>query len=130
MKPWEEILLMLHRRILVADDDGATREALAEFLESEGYEVCLAKDGGEAIGLFPSFKPDLVLTDLHMPVLTGEQVLARLRETSPNTPVMIITARPTMDARREAERLGAANFLNKPLKLTDVLARIDELIPR
>jgi DNA-binding response OmpR family regulator len=101
---------------------------LAEFLASEGYEVRLAKDGGEAMALFASFQPDLVMTDLHMPVLDGEQVLARIRSVSPDTPVMIITAHPSVDAQSESDRLGAANFLNKPLRLVDVLARIDELI--
>lgn len=112
------------KRILVADDDQATRETLLELLTDEGYEVAVAADGHKAVALLSSFLPDLVLTDFNMPGLDGMDVLAHVKKVSPATPVLIFTADTTIDAQRKADALGVQDYLNKPLDLTDLLTRI------
>jgi CheY-like chemotaxis protein len=115
---------MTKKRILVIDDEQISREGVGEVLREEGYEVTLAVDGQEAIALLPSFRPDLVLTDLRMPGLDGFGVLNHVKNLSPATPVMIFTADTTIDAQRTAKRLGAQGYINKPLNFDDMLVQI------
>ena len=121
---------MAKKRILIADDDQVSREAVGEFLQEEGYEVALAADGQEVLDLVPLFQPDLVLTDLDMPNLNGIGVLARVRLTAPSLPVMIFTAQTDIGARREAEKLGACDYLNKPLDFRDAMRRIRQTLSK
>jgi DNA-binding response OmpR family regulator len=115
---------MTKKRILVVDDDQMSREGVAEALTDEGYEVAVAADGQQAIALLPAFLPDLILTDLRMPGLDGLGVLTHVKNVSPTTPVMIFTADTTIDAERTAKRVGAQDYINKPLNFDDMLARI------
>ena len=115
---------MKKKRILVADDDHATREALLDLLTEECYDVAVAADGQEAVTLLSSFQPDLVLTDFNMPGLDGIGVLAHVKNVYPTTPVIIFTADTAIDAQRKAQALGVQDYLNKPLNLTDTLERI------
>lgn len=115
-------------RVLVADDDEVTREALGEVLREEGYDVALAADGLQAVALLPTFRPDVVLTDLSMPGLGGVGVVARVRELTPLVPVFIITAHSVIDAEREARELGVQGYLNKPLSFDDMLEKLTRLI--
>ena len=118
----------LKKRILVADDDRVTREAVEDFLTDEGYEVAVAADGHEAVALLSSFLPDLVLTDLNMPGLDGADVLVQVKNVSPSTPVIIFTAETAIDAQRKAHALGVQDYLNKPLSLDEVLERIERAL--
>lgn len=119
---------MIKKRILVADDDQATREAVEDFLTDEGYEVAVAADGHEAVALLSSFMPDLVLTDLNMPGLNGTDVLAHVKNVCPTTPVIIFTAETTIDAQRKAHALGVQDYLNKPLILDEMLERLERAL--
>ncbi|HXG21715.1 MAG TPA: response regulator [Methylomirabilota bacterium] len=116
--------MAIQKRILVVDDDQISREGVAEVLSDEGYEVAVAADGHEAIALLASFHPDLVLTDLRMPGLDGVGVLQHIKHVSPATPVIIFTAHVLIDAQREAQRLGAQDYLNKPLDFDEMLRRV------
>lgn len=115
---------MEKKRILVADDDQSTREALLDLLTDEDYDVAVAANGQEAVAQLASFQPDLVLTDFNMPGLDGMDVLAHVKHVYPATPVIIFTADTAIDARRKAQALGVQDYLNKPLDLTDTLERI------
>ncbi len=110
--------------ILVVEDDTVTRETVGSVLEDEGYRVLLAQNGTNALVKFAKDIPDLVLTDLNMAGGDGFMVLNHVRETKPGLPVIIFTADQTHEAKREAQRLGAADFINKPVDLDDMLARI------
>jgi len=118
---------MVKIRILVVDDDETTRETLVEVLQDEGYEVALAADGLEAAAILSTYQPDLVLTDLHMPRLDGMNLLTHVKNVYPNTPVIIFTAHATLDFKREARRLGARDYLNKPLNFEAMLVRIAQV---
>jgi len=117
-----------HRRVLVVDDDAHSRDAVAQILGEEGYDAAVASDGEEACSLLASWRPDLVLTDLHMPRLDGRGLLQRVHSVLPGTPVIILSARGVAEAGRLTEGMGAAGFLAKPVRVDDLLARIRDLI--
>ncbi len=103
--------------ILVIDDEKNIREGLAMALEDEGYEV-LAADNGKT-GLEKALKEevDLVITDLKMPEVSGEEVLRHVISKTPGVPVIVLTGHGTVETAVEAMRMGAYDFLTKPLDL-------------
>jgi CheY-like chemotaxis protein len=111
------------RRILVADDDLRSRDAVAGILAEEGYDVAVAADGQEASGLISSWCPDLVVTDLDMPRLDGRGLLRRVRQLRPGTPVIVLSAHDEIGAGTEIE-----GFFSKPVELDRLLARIRDLV--
>ena len=102
------------RKILVIDDDISFRRVLEYNLQEEGYEVLTAAAGDEGLRLFDEHGPDLVITDMKMPGMDGLQVLKEIRELSPETLVIIITAFGAVDAAVEAMKLGAYDYITKP----------------
>ncbi len=107
--------------ILVLDDDRGFRGLLSTILRGEGYEVEEAATLATALGLAASKQYHLVLTDLRLPDGDGLDLLRHLRETSPQTPVIVITAFGTVESAVEAMKLGAADYLGKPLASPDEL---------
>ena len=104
-------------RILVIDDEKNIREGLQMALEDEGYEVLTAEDG--AIGLQTALSEvmDLVITDLRMPGIGGQEILRRVTSETPGVPVIVLTGHGTVETAVEAMRMGAYDFLTKPLDL-------------
>ena len=117
-----------HRKVLVVDDDARARSAVARILAEEGYDATVAADGEEATGLLASWRPDLVLTDLHMPRLDGTGLLQRVNRLLPGTPVIIVSARGEAEAVRLTSGRGASAYFPKPLPVEALLVRIRELI--
>jgi len=111
-------------RVLLVDDDGQIREAIATLLSSQGYEVMAAGDGEEAWTRFCAGAPNLVLTDVVMPKLDGIALMERIRERDPDIPILLLTAHGTVDMAITAMRLGAADFITKPFAVKDLLGRI------
>jgi DNA-binding NtrC family response regulator len=111
--------------ILLVEDRDPLRRLLARALADEGYEVAGAATGGEAVRLLGERPFDLVLTDLKLPDISGLAVLAVAREKQPRVPVVVLTGYGTVGAAVEAMKLGAYDFLEKPLELPD-LARLVE----
>ncbi len=106
--------------ILVADDDPHIRRLVAEILHDEGYPVLTAADGQQALVLIRTRAPALVLLDLQMPLLSGWEVLDRLRAEGIHVPVVFMTA--AYRARAEAQRHEADGFLAKPFEVDELLA--------
>jgi DNA-binding NtrC family response regulator len=102
-------------RILIVDDEPETRAPFAELLERWGHQVAQTADGHEALKLVAELHPDLIVSDLVMPKLDGLQLVRALREEQPDTPVVIITGRGTIDVAVEAVREGVFDFVEKPL---------------
>jgi DNA-binding NtrC family response regulator len=102
------------QKILIIDDDTSLRRVLEYNLQEEGYRVLAAADGAEGLSLFDGEQPDLVITDLKMPGVSGFQVLAAVKERSPQTPVMVITAFGAVETAVEAMKLGAYDYITKP----------------
>jgi DNA-binding NtrC family response regulator len=114
--------------ILVAEDQESARESLVELLLGEGYEVHDAADGTTAISLIDKLDLDVVLTDLMMPGADGIAVMKHVRDVSPQTLVMIMSAHATVETAIEAIRLGAQDYLLKPLLFAEVLRKIQHLM--
>ncbi len=103
-------------KILLAEDNDLSRENLTELLTEEGYEVEAVKDGREAMDAFPCAKYDLVITDLKMPHVDGLQLLKFIKEINPENIVIMITGHATVDNAVNAMRIGAFDYITKPLK--------------
>jgi two-component system response regulator PilR (NtrC family) len=110
--------------ILVAEDQLSARESLCEVLRDNGYDVYEAPDGATAIKLVNEINADLVLTDLRLPGHNGLAVLQHVREVSPKTLVILMTAHASVESAVEAIRLGAQDYIIKPLIIDDVLRKI------
>ena len=107
-------------RLLVVDDEKNIREGLAAGLELAGYEVVTAADGNEALKRFLKGDIDLVISDLKMPGLSGVELLERIQAEIPGTPVMLLTGHGTVETAVEAMRLGAWDFLTKPVNIDHI----------
>ena len=114
--------------ILVVEDQESARESLVDLLNGEGFEVHAAADGRAGIELVDQYDLDLVLTDLAMPGADGIAVLRHIREISPQTLVILMTAHATVETAVEAIRLGAQDYLLKPLIFEDVLRKVQHLM--
>ena len=108
-------------RILVADDEAGLREFITDCLELDEHTVVAAKDGKEAAKLLDERGFDLVLTDLKMPGLDGMAVLRKVRAEQPEVEVIVMTAHGTVDNAVEAMKLGAFEYLQKPISGPDEL---------
>jgi DNA-binding NtrC family response regulator len=104
-------------RLLVVDDEKNIREGLAASLEMDGYEVVTAVDGDAGFKRFGKGDIDLVITDLKMPGLSGEELLRHITAESPGIPVIVLTGHGTVESAVEAMRRGAWDFLTKPVNL-------------
>lgn len=103
--------------ILIIDDEKNIREGLGAALEMEGYSVELASDGKIGLELVSRGDIDLIITDLRMPGISGEEVLAKVTAESPGLPVIVLTGHGSIDSAVNAMRAGAYDFLTKPLNL-------------
>lgn len=102
--------------ILIMDDAAFSRRMIRKALQKEGYEMLEAGNGREGLEMISTHNPDCVLTDLLMPDIDGFGVLRALHEQGSKTPVIVISADIQEWARSQCLELGAAGFINKPLK--------------
>ncbi|MBR1911079.1 MAG: sigma-54-dependent Fis family transcriptional regulator, partial [Treponema sp.] len=101
--------------ILIIDDEKNIREGLAANFEMEGYNVKTSSNGADGLELITKGDIDLVITDLRMPGISGEEVLAKVTSETPGVPVIILTGHGSIDSAVDAMRHGAYDFLTKPL---------------
>ena len=107
-------------QLLLVEDEASVREAFALRLTAQGYIVQTAGSGEDALTLLRSFEPDILVLDLVMPNLSGLDVLAQVKQTMPNLPVIVLTARGTVKDAVEAMRLGAFDFVAKSIDMDDL----------
>ena len=117
-------------RVLLAEDDRATRESIVRALELEGYAVEAVGDGAAALDALDGTPPDLVVLDLMMPNVDGLSVCRRLRARRDRTPILIVTARTEVSDRVSGLDAGADDYLPKPFALDELLARVRALLRR
>lgn len=110
--------------LLVIDDDREMRAILKDFLEQEGYRVIAELSGDNAIATVELERIDLVILDKEMPGMNGLDFLSFLRHRFPQTPVIFITAFGGPHVAEEAIRRGAARYLEKPFRVTDLLSAV------
>jgi two-component system nitrogen regulation response regulator NtrX len=115
-------------KILIIDDEEAIRSTLGQILEDEKYDVTLCQSGEEGLTTFAREDFDLVLLDIWLPGMDGMAVLERLKSVSPSTPVIMISGHGTVDTAVKATRLGAYDFMEKPLSLERVLLTVSHAL--
>jgi two-component system nitrogen regulation response regulator NtrX len=114
----------MRETILIIDDEEGIRTSLAGVLEDEGYTVQLAADGEEGLAMAREEMPDLVLLDIWMPGMDGLEVLQRLKAIYPGLTVVMISGHGTIETAVKSTRMGAQDFIEKPLSLEKVLLTI------
>ena len=111
-------------KIVLIEDEARIASFLRRGLVAEGFDVAVATDGREGLEVALEAESDLVLLDLVLPELSGEEVLARLREERPHLPVIVLSARDAISDRVTNLDAGADDYLVKPFSFTELLARI------
>ena len=120
----EKAVLMMAKKVLIVEDDSNIAELLNLYLEKEGFEPLVAKDGGKGVEQFRAFQPDLVLLDIMLPQLSGMEVLRRLRKEGVQLPVIMLTARDSVVDKVSGLDSGADDYITKPFAIEELLARI------
>ncbi|KRG12011.1 response regulator transcription factor [Lederbergia galactosidilytica] len=115
--------------ILIVEDEKSIREVLQSYFLKEGWQVYIASDGLEALHKIERFKLDVVLLDLMIPKMSGEDVCKRIRETS-KVPIMIISSKSREEDMINGLNIGADDYIVKPFRIKEVLARINALLRR
>ncbi len=121
----------MSKRLLIVDDEVEICEFLKSFFEDRDYKVATAHDGAGALEQVDRFKPNVVLLDIQMPGMDGLQALSKIKGLHPTMKVIMVTAVETQEKIEEAMRLGADNYITKPLSLEylekDVQDKIESL---
>ena len=117
-------------KILVIEDDKELLKGLIDNLTLEGYKVISAQDGERGLELVKKEHPDLIILDLMLPKLSGEEVCRTLREENNLTPIIMLTARGEESDKVKGLRLGADDYLTKPFSLLELFARIEAILRR
>jgi YesN/AraC family two-component response regulator len=116
------------RKLLLIDDEEGVRNILGLSLRNDGYNVLLAGDGRKGMELLKGEQPDIVLTDIKMPGMDGIEVLKKVKETRPETEVIVITGHGDMNLAIKSLQLDASDFITKPVSdeaLSIALARAE-----
>jgi len=116
------------KQILVVDDEERIRQSLNGVLKDEGYEVLEVKDGAQALKQIEVEPPDLILLDIWMPGMDGMETLERIKKQIPNLPVIMISGHANIELAVKATKLGAYDFIEKPLSLEKVLLAVNNAL--
>ena len=116
--------------VLIVDDEEGIRESLSGIFEDEGYDVITARSGEEALKILKEQNMDLILLDVWLPGIDGVQTLKEIKDIKPDIPVIMISGHGNIDLAVKATRMGAYDFLEKPLSLEKVLLDAKRAIER
>lgn len=108
-------------KVLIVEDEKTTREYLQKLLLSKSYECKIAANGQEALVIHDQFDPDIIISDIQMPTMSGLEMLEKIRTKKSDTIVIMTTAHSLEDNTIQALRLGANNYLKKPIQDDDIL---------
>jgi two-component system NtrC family response regulator/two-component system response regulator HydG len=117
-------------RVLVVDDEANAAAALEKLLRQDGYEVARANDGAAALNLLETFEADVVLTDLRMPGMDGLEVLAKVKDIRPDALVIVMTAYGTVKTAVQAVKMGAEDYLSKPIEVEELEVVLQKAIEK
>jgi DNA-binding response OmpR family regulator len=110
------------RAVLIAEDDPGISHMMRLVLEEEGFSVAIARDGEETLRLVESLTPGVVLLDLRLPILSGEEVISRLRATQTGSRPKILLTSASAKLKEIAAEMGADGFVAKPFDIDDLVA--------
>jgi len=116
-------------KILIIEDDSLIVDFLKMGLKPEGFLLEIATDGKTALDLFHSCSPDLIILDIRLPVMNGDEVCKRIRSES-NVPILVLSALDHIDDKAKLFKSGADDYLVKPFSFDELLLRIDALLRR
>jgi len=117
-------------KVLIVEDSKTTRLVLKRMLEKEGYAIYEAANGIEAIGIFSKDIPDVVMLDLNMPGMEGTQVMSELKKIDSSIPIIIVTSQGDMSTAVETMKLGAYDFLVKPVEAGKLIVTVKKAIEK
>lgn len=120
---------MYRPKILIVEDDYEIRHLMQSFLADNGYMVCTAANGVEALSVFRREKPAAVLLDIMLPYKNGDEVLSEIRREH-DTSVIIISAKGSVQTKVDVIRMGADDYITKPFDLDEVLVRLEAVLRR
>lgn len=116
--------------ILVVEDDENLRKLITAVLRRNRYNVLQAKDGGEAVTIAENNHVDLMICDIMLPVMDGYEVTKTIRESNKDMPILIVTARETLEDKRRGFAVGTDDYMVKPINMDEMLMRISALLRR
>ncbi len=121
---------MDQKKVLIVDDEIHIVHVVAIKLRNNGYEVISANNGAEAYDLACSFRPDIIVTDYQMPVMSGIELVAKLRENEnvKDIPVIMLTARSFAISKEQQESLQISDCLSKPFSPRELLINIEDIL--
>ena len=117
------------KKILIVEDEEKIAEAIEAYLKNSGYETSRASNGRDAITIFEKKMPDLVILDLMLPEISGEEVCRHIRRTS-RTPVIMLTAKVAENDRVQGLDIGADDYITKPFSPRELVARVAAILRR
>jgi DNA-binding response OmpR family regulator len=117
-------------KILIAEDELQTLKVLVKRLEQEGFVVSSAKDGKTCLSLINTYEYDCVILDIMMPFLDGLSILQSVRAKKISTPILLLTAKTSINDRVKGLELGADDYLTKPFSIEELIARVKVLLRR
>ena len=117
------------KKMLIAEDDSNIAVLLRLYMEKEGFEVTIAPDGGEAMRLYRTVRPHIILLDVMMPVMDGWQICNEIRRES-DVPIIMLTARGETDDKINGLESGADDYIVKPFEMREVIARVNAVMRR
>ena len=117
-------------KILLVEDEDSLAMVIQYNLEAEGYQVFRARDGKEGLDMFPTGQFDLVILDIMLPFHDGFFIAEKIRESTPQLPILIVTARAKVEDRIRGLEIGADDYMIKPFHLEELLARVKGMLRR
>jgi len=119
----------LDRKILVVEDEEKISEVIVSYLENSGYQAIVASSGEEALTLYSEHKPELIILDLMLPGISGEQVCETIRKTS-DVSIIMLTAKSDEEYIIGGLKLGADDYISKPFSPRQLMARVEAVLRR
>lgn len=116
--------------ILVVEDDASLRKMMSAYLTLNGFRTLVAGDGQAALDIMDSVLPDMVIADVMMPVMDGWELTREIRGAWPLMPIILVTARDSIEDKRTGFSAGADDYLTKPLDLDELLLHVNALLRR
>ena len=117
-------------RLLLVEDERKVSDLVARALRAESYAIDVAEDGQRGWELVQSYQYDLIILDLMLPQLPGEELLRRIRRTNPNVPILVLTARAATQDKVNNFEAGADDYLTKPFAFAELVMRVKALLRR